>query len=254
VAEREVRLTSPDRVLYPAAGFTKRDLVDYYRAVADVLLPHIAGRPLTLGRWPSGVDARGFAQMECRGAPEWMKTQPLELLSGEIRNYCIVDDLPSLLWVANLSTIELHPYPVRGIAIFDLDPKPPAGLAEAANAAQQLRVILERRGLEGLPKTSGGDGLHVFARLDAPLEFEQVRALCIEVAAELDAPAINVDCLANHPRRSLVAPYSLRAADVPVVSTPVTWDEVADGRLVFGPDEVRARIDAHGDLWSTLAP
>lgn len=257
---RRLRLTSLDKVLYPATGFTKRDLVAYYTAVADVLLPHITGRPLTLGRWPSGVDARGFAQMECRGAPEWMRTRPLELLSGEVRNYCVVDDLASLVWVANLGTLELHPYySAPGdeehalIAIFDLDPVGGAGIAPAADAALELRALLGTRGLDAWPKTSGGDGVHVFVPLNTPHPFAQVRAFCEAVAAQLDAPHVHVDCAQNHPRRSLAAPYSLRAADAPAVSTPLEWSELEHpSQLAFGPADVLQRIAARGDLFAPV--
>jgi bifunctional non-homologous end joining protein LigD len=263
---RALRLTSLGRVLYPAAGFTKRDLIAYYAAVAGVLLPHIAGRPLTLGRWPTGVDARGFAQMECRGAPDWMKTRPLQLRTGEIRNYCVIDDLPSLMWAANQSTIELHPYYGSGPgenearqAIFDLDPRPGASLPDAAAVALRLRELLGKRGHDPVVKASGGDGLHVFAPLATPENFAHVRAFCDEVAEELGASAVNVDCAQNHPRRSLAAPYSLRAADIPLVSAPLRWDEVeravADqslGGLVITAAQIPARIAELGDLFAPL--
>src|SRR4051812_48910531 len=107
IAGRKLRLTSLDRILFPATGFTKRHLIDYYLSVGEVLLPHLAGRPLTLGRWPAGVDSPGFAQTECRGAPDWVATRPLRLRSGEVRNFCMLEDLPSLVWAANLGTLEL---------------------------------------------------------------------------------------------------------------------------------------------------
>jgi len=264
VGARTVRLTSLGRLLYPATAFTKRDLIAYYASVADVLLPHIAGRPLTLGRWPSGVDARGFAQMECRGAPDWMKTRALRLRTGEVRNYCVIDDLPSLVWVANLSTIELHPYFTAGpdeeqaqVAIFDLDPQPGSGLLDAGAAALRVRDLLAARGHEAVVKTSGGDGLHVFVALDAAQAFPRVRVFCDEIAAQLAAPNINVDCAQNHPRRSLAAPYSLRAADIPIVSAPVRWEEVQRAvttgnaePLIVTPAQVRARLAQFGDLFA----
>jgi bifunctional non-homologous end joining protein LigD len=266
VAGRTLRLSSLDKALYPATGFRKRDLIAYYAGVAGVLLPHIARRPLTLGRWPTGVNSRGFAQMECRGAPDWMKTRPLELRTGEVRNYCVIDDLASLVWAANLSTIELHPYWGGGLdgedallAIFDLDPRRGAGPVDVAAAALTLRDLLSGRGLDAWPKTSGGDGLHVFVPLNVPHEFSRVRAVGKEVADVLATPDVNVDCAQNHPRRSLVAPYSLRAADAPVVSTPVRWEELEaavtagdETRLAFAPDEVLRRIAELGDLFEPV--
>jgi bifunctional non-homologous end joining protein LigD len=262
---RAVRLTSLDKVLYPATGFRKRDLIAYYAQVAEVLLPHIADRPLTLGRWPSGVNARGFAQMECRGAPEWMSTRPLQLLSGELRNYCVVQDLASLVWVANLGTIELHPYMGGGeggeealLAIFDLDVHGGGDRLAATSGALRLRELLAERGVDGYAKTSGGSGIHVFVPLREPQDFGRVRAWCEEIAALLDAPGVTVDCLQNHPRRSLAAPYSLRAADVPVVSTPVGWDELEQAAdrgepLVFTADEVVERVGTLGDLFGPVS-
>jgi bifunctional non-homologous end joining protein LigD len=259
-----VELTSLGRVLWPASGFTKRQLIDYYVAVADVLIPHIAGRPMTLGRWPSGIDGRGFAQTECRGAPEWVATRPLRLRSGGVRNFCVLNDKRSLVWAANLGTIELHPYLGGGpdgedavLAIFDLDPRPEASLLNVAEAALALRQLLTAHRLDAFAKTSGGHGIHVFVPLNVPHSFDQTRAFCKEVAGELRTGAVNVDCAQNHPRRSLAAPYSLRATTLlPVVSTPLTWDELERAVSTRRPElmtftalDVPARIERVGDLF-----
>jgi bifunctional non-homologous end joining protein LigD len=259
-----VELTSLDKVLWPASGFTKRRLIDYYVEVADVLIPHIAGRPMTLGRWPSGIDGRGFAQTECRGAPEWVATRPLRLRGGGVRNFCLLNDRRSLIWAANLGTIELHPYLGGGrdgedavVAIFDLDPRPGASLVQAAEAAVVLRELLAARRLDAFAKTSGGHGIHVFVPLNIPHSFEQTRAFCKQVAAELDMSAVKVDCAQNHARRSLAAPYSLRATTVlPAVSTPLTWDELERAAAVGQPElitftalDLPARLERVGDLF-----
>jgi bifunctional non-homologous end joining protein LigD len=259
-----VELTSLDKVLWPASGFTKRQLIDYYVEVADVLIPHVAGRPMTLGRWPSGIDGPGFAQTECRGAPEWVATRALRLRGGGVRNFCLLNDRRSLIWAANLGTIELHPYLGGGrdgedavVAIFDLDPRPGASLVQAAEAAVVLRELLAARRLDAFAKTSGGHGIHVFVPLNIPHSFEQTRAFCKEVAAELDTSAVKVDCAQNHARRSLAAPYSLRATTVlPAVSTPVTWAEleraVAAGQpdlITFTALDLPARLERVGDLF-----
>jgi bifunctional non-homologous end joining protein LigD len=273
VAGREISLSSLDKVLYPATGFTKRDLIAYYERVAPVILPHLAGRPLTLGRWPAGVDGRGFGQMECRGHPVWMQTAPLVLRTGETRSYCVVNDLPSLLWVANLCTIELHPYlaPVEridrpSVVVFDLDPEPPATTADCARVALALRD--EVCG-DAVVKTSGSAGIHLFVPLDSPRPYAETRASARDVAERLAARdptivarasrrderagTVLVDWMQNSERRSTIAPYSLRAADTPLVSTPVTWDEVeaaAGGlhALRFGPADAVERIARLGDL------
>ena len=271
-----VQLTSLDRVLYPHTGFTKGDLVDYYRAVAPVLVPHLAQRPLTLGRFPAGVEGRGFAQTECRGAPPWLATQPLRLRNGRIRNFCLVNDLPSLLWVANLGTIELHPFLAHGtspdeptVLVFDLDPGPPAGLAECCDTALALRELLAESRLASFPKTSGGVGLHVYVPLNSPHTFEQTkqfaRAIAERLAAErpegvtakpskIDrAGKVFVDWVQNDPTRSTVSAYSLRAASRPTVSAPLSWEEVAGRQsLVVGPGDVVERIGRLGDLFAPV--
>jgi bifunctional non-homologous end joining protein LigD len=258
-----LRLTSLDRVLWPATGFTKRQLVDYYAGIADVLLPHLAGRPLTLGRFPRGVDGPGFAQTECRGRPAWMATKRLTLRSGEARDFCLVQDLPSLLWVANQGTIELHPYLGAGpegedaaLALFDLDPRAGAGPLEVARVALRLRSLLEEAGLASFLKSSGGLGMHVYVPLNVPHRYEAVRAFCAAIAARLPGEAVRVDCAQNHPRRSTIAAYSLRAADVPTVSAPLAWEEVADAVAVERPEvlvitaeQMAARVADRGDLF-----
>jgi len=266
VGGRSVRLTSLDRVLFPSTGFTKRDLIDYYAAVADVLLPHTSGRPLTLGRWPAGVDEPGFAQTECRGAPEWVRTLPVQLHNGTIRNYCAIDDLPSLLWAANLGTIELHAYVGGGAdaretsaAVFDLDPAGGAGLLDAARFALALREALARSQLDAVTRTTGGAGVHVLVPLNRPHSFDDVRAFCKDVAKELDTTAVRIDCAENHARRLLIAPYSLRATARPTVAAPLLWDEieraVERGRpdeLVFTAAEMPDRIAQIGDAHEPL--
>jgi bifunctional non-homologous end joining protein LigD len=255
-----VALTNLDRVLWRDTGFTKGDLVAYYREIAPVLLPHLRGRPLTLWRFPLGVHERGFWQNECRGAPDWLRTT-------EIRGqrFCVVDDERSLIWVANLGTVELHAFPFRVeeperplALVIDVDPGLPAGLDECREVALLLRERLE----SPLVKTSGKGGLHVLA--PPPVSFaaakERARVLAEELAAERPELVVAVqrrearrgkvlvDWLQNDPTRALAAPYTLRAARRPLVSTPVTWDEVAHGPLAFEAHEVLARVERLGDL------
>jgi bifunctional non-homologous end joining protein LigD len=266
VAGRRLRLTSLDKVLWPATGFTKAQLIDYYVAVAGALLGHLAGRPLTLGRFPDGVDAPGFAQTECRGRPDWMRTRALRLRTGEVRNFCLVDDVPALVWVANLGTIELHPYLAAGeggedaaLVVFDLDPAPGAGMLEAARVALDLRSALDQAGLVACAKTSGGTGMHVYVPLNLPHRYDDVRDYAADTAARLGSERVEIDWRQNHPRRSTIAPYSLRAADRPQVSAPVTWSEVeaavgagAGQALDFSPADVMRRVQEHGDLFDPV--
>jgi bifunctional non-homologous end joining protein LigD len=272
-----VQLTSLDKLLFPRAGFTKAGLIDYYRRVAPVLVPHIAGRPMTLGRFPGGVDGRGFAQTECRGAPDWLHTYEIELRSGERRRYCLLDDEAALVWAANLGTIELHPYPWRterpelpDALLLDLDPGDGAGLAECCRVALLLRAELQQLGMSPAVKTSGGGGLHVAAALEPVHTFEDTKRFARDLAQRLAAehPAlitaaqrrdertgrVLIDWSQNDARRSTVAPYSLRAADYPFVSAPVSWDEVAGDpdALWFEARRVLERAERLGDLFAAV--
>src|SRR4051794_29207541 len=157
-------------------------MIDYYANVAPALLPHIAGRALTLGRFPAGVEGHGFAQTECRGCPSWMTTHPLALRDGRVRRFCVVNDRPSLLWVANQSAIELHPFLARTSrqdqpthVVVDLDPGPGAGLLDCCRVALRAREMLGELGLEAFVKHSGSTGLHVLVPLDLPHRYEQTK-------------------------------------------------------------------------------
>jgi bifunctional non-homologous end joining protein LigD len=264
------QLTNLDRVLWPAAGFTKGDMLDYYRAVAPVLLPHIAGRPLTLRRFPEGVDGPNWFQTNCRGAPPWVRVAPIAGRRGGAFSMCVVDDVASLLWVVNLGTVELHPHPVladdparSNLLVLDLDPGDRAGLPECCEVA-----LLLRERLPGTPvvKTSGSLGLHVYARIEPAPDTETkvvARALAEELAAERPdlvvaragrderAGRVFVDWLQNDATRSTVAPYSLRAAPWPLVSAPLSWAEV-ESRQPPLVDAARAlaRVAELGDLFA----
>jgi len=266
-------------VLWPAAGFTKGDMLAYYEAIAPVLLPHLAGRPLTLGRFPAGVDGPGFATTECRGRPDWLKTVAVRLRSGEVREQCVVDDLASLLWVVNLGSIELHAFPSTAgrlqepaFIVLDLDPGPGTGLADCCRIGLWLRAALAEVGLEGFCKTSGALGLHVYVPLGPGHSFDESKAFAHSLAVRLTgerpdavtesrdpsrrARRVLVDWIPNSPRALTVVPYSLRAADTPRVSTPIGWDEVeaaassdADDALGFDPGRVLERARGTGDLF-----
>jgi bifunctional non-homologous end joining protein LigD len=280
---REVRITHPSRVLWPRTRFTKRDLVDYLLAVAPALLPHIRGRGLTLRRFPEGVDGPGWFQAECRGCPSWMRTFDVAGRAGRTWRYCVVDDTAGLAWTANLGTLELHPFlstierPTEPTAlVLDLDPGPPTGLLACARVALLLRSRLASAGLDAVPKTSGSVGLHVYVPLAPGHTFERTKAFARSLAASLAAEhpdlvtnvidrsrragLVYLDWIQNDASRSTVAPYSLRVTPWPLVSTPITWEELEDAvgssrpeSLVFTPRDVLARIDRFGDLFAPLA-
>jgi bifunctional non-homologous end joining protein LigD len=276
--DREVALTSLDRVLWPQAGFSKRDLIDYYLETAPLILPHIRGHGLTLARYPQGVEERGFPQTECRGRPEWMATEALRLASGELRNHCVVDDAAGLAWVANQNTVELHPFlaPVRrrdrpDAVVFDLDPAPEVDFRQTAHVALRLRDELGAIGLRSFVKTSGARGLHVHVPLAGSAHFDDCKRVAREIAARLAAadptlvtdslsparrgPRVLIDWSRMTPQATLVAPYSLRAMSRATVAMPLRWEELEAAPregLWFGPQDVGRRRERDPDPFGPL--
>lgn len=268
-----IALTNLDRSFYPDAVFTKADLVAYYLGVADLLLPLARDRALTLGRFPGGVDGRGFAQSEVPGRPAWIERVTLELAKGGERDFTIANSRATLAWLAQMGTIELHSF--LGLAhdlehptdvVFDLDPTAPAGLVEAAKVALWLRDRLSAAGIEARAKTSGSVGIHVLAPVAEPgaVTYAQTKAIAAALARELATAhpdlvtdrleksgregRVLVDARQNSMRLTTVLPYSLRAAPRPTVSMPVTWKELEaavraddETRLVFLASDVLAR-------------
>jgi bifunctional non-homologous end joining protein LigD len=267
-----IDVSRPDKVLFPETGFTKRDLVDYYRAVWPAIAPHLAGRPTTLVRFPDGVTGPGWFQANCRG-PSWLPVAAVRGERGQLLRYAVFDELDAVVWAANQGTIELHPFlwrvdaPERPTAtVFDLDPGTPAGLVECAAVALELRDRLVAAGKQPLVKTSGRKGLHVCVVEDGGADFAATKAFARGLAVELEREApdrvvattgkaerrgrVLIDWIQNDGGRSTIAPYSLRALPRPGVSTPLSWDEVefaarerrAEG-LVFAPADVLARLE-----------
>jgi bifunctional non-homologous end joining protein LigD len=279
VGGRELRLTNLDKVLYPAAGLTKAGVIDYYGRVSGALLPHVRDRALTLLRCPDGVDGERFVEKRCPpGAPDWVRT-------GGPQGSVVADEPATLVWLANLAALELHAHqhtvsdPERPRAvIFDLDPGPPAGLAECARLALELRDALETLGLRSLVKTSGSKGLHVSVPLepDGRVGARETKAFALAVADVLARRApdrvvtemaraardgkVFIDWSQNDAAKTTVVAYSLRARERPWVSTPLRWDEVeaavrddAPAVLRFEPGAVLERLQRHGDLWAANA-
>lgn len=281
VGSRVVRISRPDKVLYPATGFTKRDLAAYLVAVAPALLPHLAGRAVALARFPDGVAGGYWFQANCpAGKPDWIPVAEVRGTRGQLLRYCRLEEPAALAWAAGTAAIELHPFLARAdrpgaptALVFDLDPGPPAGLLDAARAALDVRRLLERAGLAAFAKTSGASGVHVFAPLDGTATFDGARAFVRAAAEALAAAAperfaarlvragregrVLVDWRQNAGGLQTVAPYSLRGTPRPSVSTPVAWAEVEEAvrsrdaaRLAFGPAEVLARLERRGDLFA----
>jgi bifunctional non-homologous end joining protein LigD len=276
---REVRLTSAAKLLWPRLRYSKRQMVDYYLRVAPALLAHIEGRPLTLGRFPEGVEARGFAQTECRGRPPWLPTVAIPTLDGRTRRHCLVQDAASLAWVANQNAVELHHPLSRGgrtedadVLLIDLDPEPPAGLRESLEAARLARRLLADLGLESWLKTSGAAGVHVLVPLGEPVPFARTKRFARELAGRLArerpelvtdrvrradrAGRVLADWLGNERGRTIAAAYSLRAMPWPAVSVPLEWREADEAlaaetppeeSLPLLPGDVLARLEERGD-------
>jgi bifunctional non-homologous end joining protein LigD len=272
---RHVRLTSLDRVLYPAVGFTKAAALDYYARIAPVLLPHLRGRPMTLKRYPEGVDGPHFYDKHCGGRPDWMPTAPM----GEDVEFCLFEDTAAVLWSVNRGNLEMHPLlsvvpdlDTPTALAFDLDPGEPAGILDAAEIALVLRDLLAGVGLETWPKSSGSRGVQVYAPLNSPASFGETKAFARKVAEvmatrmadrvvsrmdrRLRAGKVLVDWSQNDRHKSTVAAYSLRAKlERPTVSIPLTWRELEDATeetLLVGPDEALERVAEHGDLFAPV--
>ncbi len=278
VGGHQLKLSNLDKVLYPS-GFTKGEVIDYYARVAPALVPHLTGRPLTLKRYPNGAAEGHFFEKNCpKHRPGWLTTAPVpSARSRGTIEYCVVDSVAGLVWVANLASLELHPSLSRAPAaeeptmvVFDLDPGPPAGLAECREVALRLREMFDHLSLTTVVKTSGSKGLQVYLPLNTPARYEgpagtKAFALAVaqllerqlpdlvvsNMAKELRAGKVLVDWSQNDEHKTTVAVYSLRARDRPTVSTPVSWDEVEDGGdlLRFEAAEVLARVERLGDLF-----
>jgi bifunctional non-homologous end joining protein LigD len=278
---QRVRVTSLDRVLWPDTGMTKAQLIDYYIGVAPVLLPHLADRPLTLHRYPGGVYGNHFFQTRCPPHPPWVRTVTLSYpRTGKTFESPVIDDLPGLVWAANLATIEFHPFLGRTASldrptavVFDLDPGPPAALIDAAKIAARLHDVLLEVGLDSWPKTSGIAGVHVFVPVARRHTYDDTKAFARSVAGLLtrddsdrvtDRMAVAqrtgkvfVDWSQNDPGKSTVAAYSLRGMAYPTVSMPVSWDELGEAvrrrdedALLFSPPDALRRVGNLGDLFA----
>jgi len=280
---RTLTLTNLAKVLYPETGFTKAEVLDYYQRVAPVLLPHLADRPLTLKRYPEGVDGEAFFQKHVtEHRPDWIRTARIPSESSRGRGttvtYLVVDDLAALIWAGNLAGLELHvpqwkvPEIRRpDLLVFDLDPGAPANIVDCCRVAEDLRPLLAAEGLAPLAKTSGGKGLQLYAAISGVtseqasdqarafaerLERDQPRRVVSRMTKALRTGKVLIDWSQNNGAKTTVAPYSLRARQFPTVSAPVSWDEVASCRqpqdLFFTAETVLDRMARHGDLFAPL--
>jgi bifunctional non-homologous end joining protein LigD len=283
IAGRELELSNLDKIMYPAVGFTKGEVIDYYVRMADVLLTHLRDRPLTRIRYPNGVDAASFFEKNAPGGtPSWVRRERLPVPGSsrglQTLDFIVVDEVATLAWLANLAAIELHTPQWRldgdaaldpDLLVVDLDPGAPAGLAECCDVAIAARHRLAVDGLEAYAKTSGKKGMQLLCRLPGGESSEEVTGYAKQVAEDLENALpelvtakmtkslrpgkVFFDWSQNVAAKTTVSAYSLRASATPHVSTPLTWDEVESGRIrPFSPDQVLARVAEIGDLLAPL--
>jgi bifunctional non-homologous end joining protein LigD len=284
IEDKHVKLSNLDKVLYPAAGFTKGQVIDYYARIAPVLLPHLTGKPLTMKRYPSGVNEEFFFEKNAPvHRPDWVKTAPIWSYGNKRNvNYVLANDLATLIWVANLASLELHPslslakdIDCPTMIVFDLDPGAPADMVQCAQVGVWLRDIFAHFGLQSFPKTSGSKGLQVYVPLHTPTSYEKTKPFAHALARLLEEQhpdlvvsdmkktlrvgKILVDWSQNDEHKTTISVYSLRARERPTVSTPLKWDEVErvlvkkDPKLVvFEAEQVLSRVEKMGDLFEPV--
>jgi bifunctional non-homologous end joining protein LigD len=284
VQGKKLPVSNLNKVLYPKAGFTKGQVIDYYIRIAPVLLPHLKDRPLTMKRYPNGVEAPFFYEKNCPAhRPKWVKTAKVwSEGNNRTMDYCLAQDLPTLVWAANLADLELHTSLARKrdvarptMMVFDLDPGAPADIVQCCQVGLWLRELLTKMKLKSFAKTSGSKGLQVYVPLNTTVTFDQTKDLSRALAQLLEGEHRNlvtsnmsksvrkgkvfVDWSQNDEHKTTICVYSLRAKAEPTVSTPVTWDEVANclkkkkaDLLKFHSDKTLARVEKNGDLFASV--
>lgn len=287
VEGKELKLSNLDKVLYPKTGFTKGEMVDYYAKVAPAIVPHLSGRAVTLRRFPEGVEDldSAFFEKRCpKHRPKWVKTAKVQAgpRAGVIE-FCVCDSLPTLIWMAQLAALELHPSlsksraPKRPTVVaFDLDPGPPADIVDCSRVALRLRELLEQISLRCFAKTSGSKGMQLYVPLNTKTSYEETRPFAqalAQVVANQDpenilakmgkktnrSGKVFIDWYQNNERKTTISVYSLRARERPTCSTPVTWEEVEKAaesgkgdHLIFEAKDVLERIEQQGDLFAPV--
>lgn len=284
IDDRDLELSNLDKLMYPAAGFTKGEVIDYYTRIAPVLLPHLAGRAVTRIRYPNGVDGAHFFEKNAPGGtPSWVRRETLPVpgstKSRETLDFVVVEELATLVWLANLAALELHTPQWRvgshpDLLVVDLDPGAPAALAQCCGVAMLVRDRLGEDGLSSYPKTSGKKGMQLCVPISGKQDAEVVSGYAKRVAEELAARIpgsitarmakavrpgkVFIDWSQNAAAKTTVAPYSLRAMEHPTASAPLTWEEVEAIALgdeparQLGAGEVLERVERDGDLLAGL--
>ncbi len=280
---KQVEVSNLEKVFYPETGFTKGQVIDYYIRLSPQLLAHLQGRPITLKRYPDGVNGMFFYEKQCPShRPAWIKTVKVGKSEGGEINYCLINDLRALIWAANLADLELHAFLHKASALerptalaFDLDPGPPANIVQCCQVGLRLKELFDSCGLKCFPKTSGSKGLQIYVPLNTPATYEKTKAFAHAVAVMLEEQSpdlivsrmqkslrpgkVFVDWSQNDPHKTTINVYSLRAKQHPTVSTPVTWPEVEvalkkrnAALLTFEVPTVLKRVQKLGDIFAPV--
>jgi bifunctional non-homologous end joining protein LigD len=284
IGGRTLSLSNLEKIYYPVPGFTKGQMIDFYTRVAPAVLPHLRGRPLTLKRYPNGVEGEYFYEKQCpRHRPDWVATTAVwSRHNSRTIDFCLCEDLATLVWLANLGDLELHTSLARAadvtrptVIAFDLDPGPPATIVECAEVALALREAFDHLGMRAFPKTSGSKGMQVYVPLNGGAGYADTKPFAHGIAQllerrlpelvvsdmrkDLRAGKVLVDWSQNDEHKTTVNVYSLRAREHPTVSTPLRWEEVEGvletgdpDELAFTSDQVLERVAEHGDLFAPV--
>ena len=284
VEDHKIQVSNLNKVLYPKVGFTKGQVIEYYIRIAPVLLPHLKDRPLTMKRYPDGVEGEFFYEKNCPShRPKWVQTAKVWSEGNQrIMHYCLANDLSTLVWAANLADLELHTSLSRKnnierptMMVFDLDPGAPAAIVQCCQVGLWLRDLLAQMKLKSFAKTSGSKGLQIYVPLNTVVTYDQTKRLSHGLAQHLEhehadlvtsnmSKAIRkgkvfVDWSQNDEHKTTICVYSLRAREEPTVSTPVTWEEVVNclkkknaDKLKFRSDKVLTRVEKLGDLFEPV--
>jgi bifunctional non-homologous end joining protein LigD len=282
VSKKKVKLSNRAKLFYPD-GFTKGDMIEYYRAVGPMLVPHLKNRAVTLKRYPDGAQGSFFYEKQCpKHRPEWVRTVTVPRKDGKPIAYCVGWDLATLVWMANLASIELHTSLAKSTnvrrptaLVFDLDPGPPADILDCGEVALEIRKVLKKAGLECWPKTSGSKGMQLYLPLNSAVTFDDTKRVALALARHMEqsepdrivttqakverAGKVLIDWSQNDDHKTTVSVYSLRAKERPTVSTPLDWREVSAAcrrgdasALSFEAADVVKRIEKKGDLFEPV--
>ena len=284
IGGKTVQFSNLNKVLYPEAGFTKGEVIDYYLRVSPFMLPHLKGRPLTLKRYPNGVDGMFFYEKRCPAhRPDWVSTGKVwSEGNNDYINYCLVADKATIAWLANIACLEMHTLLSKmpkvdtpTSMVFDLDPGEPADILDSIRVGLKMRDVLAKLGLQSFAKTSGSKGLHLWVPLNTPTTFERTKqfahamALMMErehpkevlsiMKRDMRKGKVFIDWSQNDEHKTTACAYTLRARSEPTVSCPVTWEELEKAlakrtpdQLKFRTSDVLKRVEKHGDLFAAV--